>query len=299
MSSPVERWLAGDMGEDAELAGEMLFQGFLNALKPGEMHPLEAVGCSSMGKAREEDVAREVLDAAEMQLWLRRRAGKSIQALAQLYRHLGGENGVEDALEAAQGKINARLVAGVDAGHDPEARTVTQAVADLVGAEALSAGDGRVNGAAGGQSIPRVTPPVAVPAAPPRSRTTPSTPQLAAPPASPATANGGSQMNTAERAAQRDAKVILHLEREGPCVASDSPAPQKPAQWLSVYQRTRVRASPAKPPDGFAGDGVQVWVKELDRAALDDAIKEIRTRLKAYEEFAETLDRVASLVPPD
>jgi hypothetical protein len=115
----------------------MLFQGFVDALKAGEMHPLAPVGSSVMEKAKEEDVAREVLDAVEMKLWLRRRAGKSIRALAQLYRHLGGENGVEEALEAAQGKINARLIARVDAGHDPGARTVTQAVADLVGAEAL------------------------------------------------------------------------------------------------------------------------------------------------------------------
>lgn len=69
--------------------------------------------------------------------------------------------------------------------------------------------------------------------------------------------------------------------------------------------RSPSRAAPAPPPpfagrkaaQGAPADGVAAWLQGLDREGLSAAIKSLRERLAAYEEFAAALDRVAEFAP--
>lgn len=54
-------------------------------------------------------VVNDVLDSHEQLLYLRHKAGKSLHALAQLYRQYEGENGVQEALNKIHGKVEEAL----------------------------------------------------------------------------------------------------------------------------------------------------------------------------------------------
>lgn len=168
------------------------------------------------------EVIRDVLDAGEQRLILRHTAGKSLDALAQLYPHLEGPNGVQRRLN----EITAKVETALDERRNGSLARLAQQADDDDNSGGIIIRHAASNGTGAVPAKPSTAPP-SRPAPVPSS--SPSPPVLDTPRPSPP------RPPTPPATASRDAQV-LELLREEPRSAANI------AQTLAVQRTLIVKA---------------------------------------------------------